>query len=107
MTMSFPALSTYLNLNLNLNIRHLLVSTLFFSAITADAVSQEYTDDKAFQDAILSVTNTYRAQHNASALVWDQELAEYAQEWGDSCEFGHSVSPNGFGLDGKLGFCGW
>ena len=56
-----------------------------------DQVSADYTDDSLFQETILNVTNTYRKQHNATALRWNDTLAEYAEEWSEKCEFEHSV----------------
>lgn len=54
--------------------------------------STEYTNDDSFRDAIMNTTNTYRRQHNATALEWNNTLAEYASDWGKDCVFEHSVS---------------
>jgi hypothetical protein len=43
-------------------------------------------DDAVFQDEILSATNTYRAQHNASPLVWNETLAEGADGYVYGCK---------------------
>lgn len=49
-------------------------------------------EGQGFRDAVLNSTNQYRAQHEASALKWNQTLASYAQDHADSCEFKHTVS---------------
>jgi uncharacterized protein YkwD len=56
--------------------------------------SKEYTDDDAFKDAVLNVTNTYRKQHNATGLNWNESLANGAGEWSKRCIFEHSVCPS-------------
>jgi hypothetical protein len=66
-----------------------------FSAAEGDQqqqqASSEYTDDNDFRDTILNVTNTYRKQHNATALRWNQSLADGAEKWSKRCVFEHSV----------------
>ncbi|KAF2178534.1 PR-1-like protein [Zopfia rhizophila CBS 207.26] len=60
--------------------------------------STQYTNEKAFKDAVLNGTNTYRKQHNATALTWNDTLAEYAEGWSDKCQFKHSEGPYGENL---------
>lgn len=69
-----------------------LYASLWFRGSDAQEASAEYTDDDVFQQAVLNVTNTYRKQHNATSLAWNESLAEYAKEWSERCEFEHSVS---------------
>ncbi|KAF2842867.1 PR-1-like protein [Patellaria atrata CBS 101060] len=89
----------------------LLTSTPLLSAaqdttilITAPApaptpsTSSSYTSDREFRDAVLNSTNTYRAQHNASDLHWNDTLADYARDWAEGCQFGHSNGPYGENL---------
>ncbi|KAH7391735.1 CAP domain-containing protein [Pyrenochaeta sp. MPI-SDFR-AT-0127] len=80
----------------------LCLSIFSFSPATcAQQVRQpsvEYTQDTAFRDSILNVTNTYRKQHNATRLVWNDTLADYAGEWSGECKFGHSGGPYGENL---------
>lgn len=52
---------------------------------------ESYTDDKQFQDTILSISNTYRRQHNATGLKWNASLADVAGKWSEGCKFEHSV----------------
>lgn len=52
----------------------------------------QFTDDSTFQDAILNSTNVFRAQHNASSVVWNATLAHFGQVWSDGCIFKHTVS---------------
>jgi len=75
-------------LNLYVLLSFLLVAR---SVVAAEQAPAEYTDDSAFKKAILNSTNTYRKQHNATSLAWNTTLAEFAENWGESCEFGHSV----------------
>lgn len=57
------------------------------------STSTEYTDATDFKNAVLNGTNTYRAQHNATAVTWNQSLADYAGKWGNVCIFKHSGGP--------------
>jgi hypothetical protein len=43
-------------------------------------------DDAVFIDEILNATNFYRAQHNASPLVWNETLAEGADGYVYGCK---------------------
>ena len=52
--------------------------------------SPQYTDSSAFQSAVLNSTNTYRSQHNASDLTWNDTLASYAKSHASACQFAHS-----------------
>ncbi|KAF2876845.1 CAP domain-containing protein, partial [Massariosphaeria phaeospora] len=58
----------------------------------------QYTDDAAFRKTVLDVSNTYRRQHNATRLRWNESLAEYAREWSAGCVFEHSDGPHGENL---------
>ena len=46
-------------------------------------------------DQYLSAHNTIRAQKGAVALVWDDTLASYAQQWANGCKFQHYGGPYG------------
>lgn len=59
--------------------------------------SADYTEDDLFEKTILNVTNTYRKQHNATALKWNDTLADFAKDWSKKCNFEHSV--------GRFHFC--
>lgn len=54
-------------------------------AIHARSEPQEYLD----------AHNSVRAQHNAAALVWDETLAQYAQDYANKCVWQHSGGPYG------------
>jgi len=43
----------------------------------------------AERETILSLHNSYRAQHCTPALSWSAELAASAQQWADKCWIGH------------------
>jgi len=60
-----------------------------------------------FTSAILNSTNLYRAQHNASAVSWNDTLADFAADYLSSpasdgsqggCKFAHSGGPYGENL---------
>jgi uncharacterized protein YkwD len=70
------------------------LSLLPFSVLTL-LVAQTYAcddcwewpeDDAIFQEEILNATNLYRAQHNASPLVWNDELGEGAEGYVYGCK---------------------
>ncbi|KAJ4301057.1 hypothetical protein N0V90_003147 [Kalmusia sp. IMI 367209] len=73
-------------------------SALSFFVSREEQSSADYTKDDLFEKTILNVTNTYRKQHNATALKWNETLAEYAADWSERCEFEHSGGPSGENL---------
>lgn len=58
---------------------------------TATATGAAAFSGTAFPSAILNSTNYFRAQHQASPLIWDTSLAAYAQTYANKCLWGHSV----------------
>ncbi|ATY63564.1 extracellular SCP domain [Cordyceps militaris] len=71
--------------------------------------SQEpsYSKRYVFTSAVLNSTNTYRRQHNASALAWNATLASFASSYlaaarTDACNFSHSGGP--FGENIAIGY---
>ncbi|KAI5457640.1 CAP domain-containing protein [Mariannaea sp. PMI_226] len=60
----------------------------------------QWKQDSSFTSAILSTTNSYRAQHNATALTWNSTLEDFASDYLDSndCVFKHSGGPYGENL---------
>ncbi|KAF2033908.1 PR-1-like protein, partial [Setomelanomma holmii] len=58
----------------------------------------QYTDDELFREVVLNVTNTFRRQHNATSLAWNDTLANAAKDWSDECGFEHSGGPYGENL---------
>ncbi|KAI0433866.1 PR-1-like protein [Xylaria sp. FL1042] len=82
------------------------------STITAQPTTStpppDFTDDKTFTSAILNSTNVYRADYNASAVIWNDTLASFASDYlgsdavGSDCTFAHSGGPYGENL--ALGF---
>ncbi|PKY04712.1 PR-1-like protein [Aspergillus campestris IBT 28561] len=57
-----------------------------------------YTSPSIFRDTVLASTNDYRSSHNASALVWNETLTEYAADWAGGCKWEHSHGPHGENL---------
>lgn len=53
-----------------------------------------YTSPEIFKDTILSASNAYRRDHNASQLTWNETLTRYAKDWAEGCKWKHSVSPH-------------
>lgn len=74
-----------------------LTSLLLFSSASADDTSQ-YTSDDLFESTVLNITNSYRQQHNASALEWNSTLASFASSHASDCAFAHSGGPYGENL---------
>lgn len=69
--------------------------SLFHIAREDVKASADYTQDDLFKSTILNVTNTYRKQHNATALKWNDTLADFAEDWSKKCNFEHSVCGRG------------
>lgn len=57
-----------------------------------------YTIPEIFQDTVLHVSNSYRRNHNATHLIWNETLSDYAQHWADNCQWNHSHGPYGENL---------
>ena len=68
------------------------------NAPSSSAPSPQYTNPSDLQSAVLNSTNTYRHQHNASALTWNNTLASYAKSQASACKFAHSHGPYGENL---------
>ncbi|KAL2852997.1 hypothetical protein BJX68DRAFT_233721 [Aspergillus pseudodeflectus] len=68
-------------------------ATATATATTSPEIPQDpsYTSSSLFKSSVLSTTNHYRAQHNASALTWNDTLADYAKHWAEGCIWEHSV----------------
>ena len=79
-----------------------VVHTLAPSTITigpsSTPPSPQYTEASQLRSAVLNSTNTYRHQHNASNLVWNDTLAEFADDHVGDCKFAHSNGPYGENL---------
>lgn len=63
------------------------------TAAPSSPSSPSYLSPSEFKNAVLSLTNTYRTQHNAVSLVWNDTLVTYAKDWAQKCMWKHSVSP--------------
>jgi uncharacterized protein YkwD len=72
--------------------------SLFALQVSADTSTTQYTSDSAFESTILNITNIYRKQHNASALTWNDTLADAAADWSQKCNFEHSGGAYGENL---------
>ncbi|KAF3922141.1 hypothetical protein ABW21_db0200131 [Orbilia brochopaga] len=66
--------------------------------VFAQAADESYTSDQVFKDTVLNVTNTYRDWYNASALTWNDTLAEAGQRAVEDCIFQHSGQEYGENL---------
>ena len=54
-------------------------------------ISTQYTNETEFRMTALTYTNAYRSQHGVPFLIWNAQLATYAQDWTDQCKWAHSV----------------
>jgi len=70
---------------------HAAASTVTIAPAASATPSSQYTNASAFQAAVLSTHNVYRAEHNATALAWNRTIAGYASDWARACAFAHSV----------------
>ena len=82
-----------------------MLSLALFASLPLLAATQtvlqeptDYTSDEQFQTDILNSTNFYRSQHNASALAWNDTLADYAADYVTGCNFAHTGGPYGENL---------
>lgn len=50
------------------------------------------------QQEALAAHNKWRNLHHAPSLVWDDQLASYAEHYASKCQFKHSSSPYGENL---------
>jgi uncharacterized protein YkwD len=69
----------------------LVLSSCVWGAVAQDQADRTYTDDGAFQEAILSVANRIRNEHGVSALTWNNTLADQALAWARQCRWRYSV----------------
>lgn len=51
--------------------------------------------DSNFKTQMLATHNYFRKQHDASALTWNDKLAEESRSWAAGCKFEHSGMPGG------------
>ncbi|GCB26623.1 repressed by EFG1 protein 1 [Aspergillus awamori] len=76
-------------------------STVIITIIAPPTTTQQppsYTSPALFQSSILDVSNTYRKAHNASNLIWNTTLTQYALDWAQGCKWQHSNGPYGENL---------
>jgi len=77
----------------------IVVATQVVTASPSAATSSsQYTSDSDFQSSILNSTNTFRSEHNATALTWNTSLATYASDYANNCVWQHSGGPYGENL---------
>jgi len=66
------------------------------------SASSSYTSQDDFEHTMLNVTNRFRAEHNANALIWNNSLADTSSKWAKECRWKHSKGPYGENL--AMGF---
>lgn len=71
-----------------------VVSVSSCSMVGQPVVPKQYINEP---EALL-IHNKFRAMHHAPALVWDNKLANYAENHARKCRFQHSHSPYGENL---------
>lgn len=69
-------------------------STVTLSAPSTSPTSPSYTSDTTFRTSCLNSTNTFRAQHNATSLTWNNTLASSASTLTYRCQLKHSSTRN-------------
>ncbi len=64
------------------------------------SAAPQFVDKTAFTSAILNSTNFFRSEHNATAVVYNDTLSDFASDYlnGDGCDFKHSGGPYGENL---------
>ncbi|KAH9968919.1 CAP domain-containing protein [Russula dissimulans] len=72
-------------------------------ASTPTHTGDECSVSSADQAAILKRHNDFRANHNASPLIWNDTLCVYAQNWAMECDFEHNVVDFGQNLAAGTG----
>ncbi|OJD16551.1 hypothetical protein AJ78_03288 [Emergomyces pasteurianus Ep9510] len=55
-------------------------------------IPASYASDSVFQHTVLTVTNRYRHEHNATALTWNPTLEASSRHWARQCHWAHSTS---------------
>jgi uncharacterized protein YkwD len=83
--------------------RFSLVMIVAVLSMHMPAVSAADGISSAEQQTILSLHNSYRAQHFAPPVTWSAELAAGAQKWAENCHIGHAPR-GGFGENLAWGY---
>lgn len=62
-----------------------------------------YTSPSDFKETVMTKTNICRKRHHADPLVWNNTLADFAQNWAEKCNWKHSVnySPCSFSVSSQ------
>ena len=60
--------------------------------------SASYTTETDMISSALNSTNSFREEHNATALTWNTSLADAAASWASNCQWSHSGGPTGENL---------
>ena len=67
-----------------------VLGAALLGAATSSPVGGKRED--SFQNEMIASHNYFRAQHSADDLVWDENIAQDAQNWANTCNFYHDVS---------------
>lgn len=59
---------------------------------TASPVEIEERQSGDFKGEMISAHNFFRGQHGATPLTWNNDLANKAQNWANTCNWSHDVS---------------
>ncbi len=62
------------------------------------AIADSMIQNKTLETTILQAHNKVRQLHHVSPLVWDDELASFAEQYANHCKFKHSGSSYGENL---------
>ena len=85
-----------------MKIKKIPITIIILLLSTAGCAIQEkpatLSGSNAIQSEALAAHNHWRALHHAPNLIWNNELANYAQKHVRKCQFKHSSSPYGENL---------
>ncbi|KAL9099728.1 MAG: hypothetical protein Q9163_004817 [Psora crenata] len=79
-------------------VRQTVVISTITTSLPSTSASPQYTSPANLRSAVLNSTNTYRYQHNATALTWNATLESYAKSHVNPCKFAHTHGPYGENL---------
>ncbi|OAQ68639.1 extracellular SCP domain-containing protein Pry1 [Pochonia chlamydosporia 170] len=83
-----------------------IFSLLAVSGIVAAAPTElEARQSGNFKAEMIEAHNFFRGQHSAQPLTWNENLANKAQSWANTCNWSHSGS--GENLASGTGFTSW
>ncbi|QUC17245.1 uncharacterized protein UV8b_01486 [Ustilaginoidea virens] len=81
-----------------------VLGAALLGAATSSPVGGKRED--SFQNEMIASHNYFRAQHSADDLVWDENIAQDAQNWANTCNFYHDSAGENLGCMSSYDFWG-